>query len=308
MASKDHYQNRLEIPPFPNGELRMMQLERSVQSAIPKGASIAPCALCNDAVQSVEINGSSLGVLNVDSFCQTIGRFRHCSNSHVALFLAVHPTVVARQVEAYGVLLGDADLLVPDGAPLAALMRISAPTARRVTSTDGFLAVCKYGIDEGLRHFFVGGADDHVSEELQKNLRSQFPGIEIAGAVVPPFRPYSDLELQDLAAQIIESKAYAVWIGIGAPKQEVLAHRLRILSAAPVIVTIGATFDFVAGTKPRAPRFIRRMSLEWLYRLATEPGRLWRRYLVGNSLFLYYVALDVIRTRRLGTTKDRSSE
>jgi N-acetylglucosaminyldiphosphoundecaprenol N-acetyl-beta-D-mannosaminyltransferase len=285
----------------------VIQLERSVHSAIPEGASIAPCSSCADSVRSVEINGSALGVLDIDSFCQAIKRFRDCSNSHVAHFLAVHPTVVARQVPAYGELLGDADLLIPDGAPLAVLMRISAPTARRVTSTDGFLAVCKYGLDEGLRHFFVGGADDHVSSELLSNLRSRFQGIEIAGAVVPPFRPYTDPELQDLAAQIIASGADAVWIGIGAPKQEVLAHRLRILGAAPAIVTIGASFDFVAGTKTRAPRILRQLSLEWLYRLATEPGRLWRRYLVGNSLFLYYVALDAVRTRRVRATKVRRS-
>jgi N-acetylglucosaminyldiphosphoundecaprenol N-acetyl-beta-D-mannosaminyltransferase len=285
----------------------MIQLERSVHSAIPEGASIGPCARCYASFQSVEINGSALGVLNIDSFCQAIARFRACSNSHVAHFLAVHPTVVARQVEAYGDLLGDADLLVPDGAPLAALMRISEPTARRVTSTDGFLAVCKYGVDEGLRHFFVGGADDHVSSELVQNLRAQFPGIEIAGAVVPPFRPYTDAELADLASEIIASGAHVVWVGIGAPKQEVLAHRLRILGAAPAIVTIGATFDFVAGTKARAPQFLRRLSREWLYRLATEPGRLWRRYLVGNSLFVYYVSVDALRTRRLRTTKVRPS-
>jgi N-acetylglucosaminyldiphosphoundecaprenol N-acetyl-beta-D-mannosaminyltransferase len=277
----------------------MIRLDRSIETAIPDGSLAAPCSSCYDYFDSVEVNSLPLNVLDLDTFCQAITRFRSCSKSHVAYFLSVHPTVVARQVPSYGRLLASADLRSPDGAPLAALMRRSTRSARRVTSTDGFLAVCQRGVGEELRHFLVGGANEFVSTQLTQNLRTKFPGISIVGVEVPPFRPYTELELTDLASRIIESRADVVWIGIGAPKQEVLAYRLRALNSAAAIVTIGATFDFVAETKARAPQLVQRMGLEWLYRLGREPVRLWRRYLIGNSLFIYYVLMDGIQDRRL---------
>ena len=112
-----------------------------------------------------------------------------------------------------------------------------------------------------------------------------------------------------LVASIVGSDADVVWVGLGAPKQEVLSHRLRAAKVAPAIVTIGATFDFVAGTKPRAPKLLRACGLEWLFRVTLEPRRLWRRYLVGNVQFVAGVLAEGIGGRKSVPTLrvDRSS-
>jgi N-acetylglucosaminyldiphosphoundecaprenol N-acetyl-beta-D-mannosaminyltransferase len=103
-----------------------------------------------------------------------------------------------------------------------------------------------------------------------------------------------------LTENIRASGATVLWIGLGAPKQDVLAHRLRALNAAPAIVCVGAAFDFVAGAKPRAPAFVRALGLEWLFRLMLEPRRLWRRYLFGNTQFVAGVLTDEARRLRRG--------
>jgi N-acetylglucosaminyldiphosphoundecaprenol N-acetyl-beta-D-mannosaminyltransferase len=254
-----------------------------------------PCDCCAARRKLVTVNTVAFDVLTRDAFSAAITQFKDCGNSHVVHFLAAHPTVVAREVPAYRDLLRSGDLVVSDGTPIALTMRTKDRRARRITSTDGFLRVCSDGLLPGLRHYFVGGADNAVAAAIRENLQSSFPGIAIVGFEVPPFRPYEDEEFDELVSSIKASDADVVWVGLGAPKQEVLSHRLRTASAAPAIVTIGATFDFVAGTKPRAPRLLRALGLEWLFRVTLEPRRLWRRYLLGNVQFVAGVLTDGIR-------------
>jgi N-acetylglucosaminyldiphosphoundecaprenol N-acetyl-beta-D-mannosaminyltransferase len=256
-----------------------------------------PCDRCGAKRSLVTVNTVAFDVLTRDAFSAAITQFRDCGNSHVVHFLAAHPTVVAREVPAYGDLLRSGDLVVSDGTPIALTMRTRDRRARRVTSTDGFFRVCSDGLHSGLRHYFVGGANDAVRDAMRENLRASFPGIQIVGFEVPPFRPYRDEEFDELVAAIEASDADVVWVGLGAPKQEVLSHRLRTANAAAAIVTIGATFDFVAGTKRRAPRLLRACGLEWLFRVTLEPRRLWKRYLVGNVQFVAGVLTDGIRRK-----------
>ncbi len=238
------------------------------------------------------VNSVAFDVLDEHVLARTVQSFGECGRSHVVHFLAAHPTVVARSEPGYRALLTAADLVVPDGAPIAVLMRASRRSARRVTSTDGFLRICADGLPRDARHFFLGGADEAVAGAFRSRVLSTFPELRIAGHVIPPFRPYEPIELLALTSLIQQSGADIVWVGVGAPKQEVLAHQLRSLNAAPVIATIGATFDFVAGTKARAPACMRAVGLEWLYRLCQEPRRLWRRYVLGNAQFLGGVLRD----------------
>jgi N-acetylglucosaminyldiphosphoundecaprenol N-acetyl-beta-D-mannosaminyltransferase len=256
-----------------------------------------PCDRCAAKRTLVTVNSVAFDVLTRDTFSAAISQFKDCGNSHVVHFLAAHPTVVAREVPAYGDLLRSGDLVVSDGTPIALTMRARDHRARRVTSTDGFLRVCSDGIAGRLRHYFVGGANDAVADAIRENLHASFPGIEIVGFAVPPFRPYENDEFDELVASIKASETDIVWVGLGAPKQEVLSHRLRTAHAASAIVTIGATFDFVAGTKPRAPRLLRACGLEWLFRVSLEPRRLLRRYLLGNVKFVAGVLTDGIRRR-----------
>jgi len=272
-------------------------LEPALADILEDVPCAGPCAHCAAERTLATVNSVAFDVLAEDSFSVAISRFTDCGNSHVVHFLAAHPTVVARQVPAYGDLLGNADLVVSDGTPIALMMLAKDRRSRRITATDGFHRICSDGLSCGLRHYFVGGADEEVASAIRRNLDASFLGIKIVGFEVPPFRPYEDDEFSELVSSIRGSEADLVWVGLGAPKQEVLSHRLRVAHAAPAIVTIGATFDFVAGTKRRAPRVLRATGLEWLFRLSLEPRRLWRRYLVGNAQFLAGVIADEVRRR-----------
>jgi N-acetylglucosaminyldiphosphoundecaprenol N-acetyl-beta-D-mannosaminyltransferase len=116
----------------------------------------------------------------------------------------------------------------------------------------------------------------------------------------PPFRLVSDAELDATLERIRAVEAHAVWIGLGAPKQDVIGARMRDGEAAPLLFCVGAAFDFLSGTKRRAPKWMRRSGLEWLHRLLSEPGRLWKRYLIGNARFLAGVTVDHLRSNRGG--------
>jgi N-acetylglucosaminyldiphosphoundecaprenol N-acetyl-beta-D-mannosaminyltransferase len=257
----------------------------------------APCAHCAAKRRLMTVNTVDFDVLTEDAFSTAIAQFKDCGDSHVVHFLAAHPTVVAREVPAYHDLLASGDLVVADGTPIALAMRAKDRRARRITATDGFFRVCADGLRHGLRHYFVGGSSEAVADAIKRTLRVSFLGIEIVGFEVPPFRPYEGNELDELVSSIKASRADVVWVGLGAPKQEVLSHRLRAANAAPAVITIGATFDFVAGTKPRAPKLLRMLGLEWLFRVTLEPRRLWRRYLIGNIQFVGGLLADGIRTQ-----------
>jgi N-acetylglucosaminyldiphosphoundecaprenol N-acetyl-beta-D-mannosaminyltransferase len=269
-----------------------------MMQAIPRDETSGACPQCGALRRRITVNTVGFDLLDAARFLEAVDRFVDCGRSHAVHFLAAHPTVLARRDPEYRELLNGADLAVADGAPIAALLRLRDRSARRLTSTDGFLRLCRHSARRRGRHFFLGGANDEVARAVRASVEQSFPGLEIAGSEVPPFRAYDDEELRALAEEIRASGAEVVWVGIGAPKQDVLAQRLRREQAAPVIICIGATFDFVAGTKRRAPGWLRAIGLEWLFRLALEPRRLWRRYLIGNAQFLGGVGADLIRGRR----------
>ena len=147
----------------------------------------------------------------------------------------------------------------------------------------------------GLRHFLVGGADG-VVEVLAARLTWRFPGLEVVGTMTPPFREMTRGELTGLHAQIVESRANVVWIGLGAPKQELFAAELQAAVPSIVALPVGAAFDFHAGRVRRAPRWMQRLGLEWLFRLAMEPRRLASRYIGTNARFAWLLAKEQIRS------------
>jgi N-acetylglucosaminyldiphosphoundecaprenol N-acetyl-beta-D-mannosaminyltransferase len=139
---------------------------------------------------------------------------------------------------------------------------------------------------------------------MQERLREEEPDIEIVGAESPPYRPLSDEEVAEAVVRMRAAGAQAVWVGLGAPKQDFMAARLRELDAAPAIFCVGAAFDFVAGVVPRAPLWMQRSGLEWLHRLLSDPRRLWRRYVLGNPRFVAGVVADRVRGRTRVSASD----
>jgi N-acetylglucosaminyldiphosphoundecaprenol N-acetyl-beta-D-mannosaminyltransferase len=175
-------------------------------------------------------------------------------------------------------LFNESGLTTPDGMSIVWLLKARGyPHVERVYGPDLIMATMRASELHGWRHFFYGGGLG-TAETLANRIRAQFPKIEIAGWYTPPFRPLTDQEDRDVIEQIRSSHADIVWVGISSPKQEQwMAEHVGKVGAS-VLIGVGAAFDFLSGRKRQAPRWIQRAGLEWLFRLATEPRRLWRRY------------------------------
>ncbi len=192
-----------------------------------------------------------------------------------------------------------ATLVVPDGQPLVwALRLLGARGATRIYGPDLMARFCERAALHAAPIYLYGGRTPQALELLRERLRERYPGLIIAGSQSPPFRELSDEEEQRIAREIDASGAAVVWVGIGQPKQEQWMERMRPLLAAPLLVGVGAAFDFHAGVVSQAPRWMQRAGLEWIYRLSREPRRLWRRYARYNPLFLIAFARQYARHLR----------
>ncbi len=189
-------------------------------------------------------------------------------------------------------------LNVPDGQPLVwALNALGHSLTDRVYGPELMARACARAAASGQRFYLYGGRNQGALVQLALNLRRRYPGIQIVGGYSPPHRPLTDEERAAVVAEINDAKPDVVWAGIGVPKQEKWMATLRPLLDAPVLIGVGAAFDFHAGLVPQAPPWMQRAGLEWAYRLAQEPRRLWRRYLRYNPRFVGAFARQLLARR-----------
>lgn len=254
---------------------------------------------CRVRIDWPQVNGVRIDTITRESFVGALSTFLSCGHSHVVHFCAAHPTVEARNDTSYREILNKGALNVADGMPVAWAARMFGSETERLAGTEAMNLASAWGLDRGLRHYLYGGTPETL-QLLQRRLEETYPGILIVGVESPPFRPMTDEEVAESARRMQDAGAQSVWVGLGAPKQDLMAYRLRTLHAAPVILCVGAAFDFVAGTIKRAPPWMQRSGLEWVHRLASEPRRLWKRYLVTNPRFVVGVARDGLRGKRGG--------
>ncbi len=197
-----------------------------------------------------------------------------------------------------------ATLAVPDGMPLVwALRLLGHRGATRIYGPDLMASFCARAAGDGTPIYLYGGRTPEALELLGRRLRERFPGLVIAGGWSPPFRELTPEEERRVIAEIDGCGAQVVWVGIGQPKQEQWMQRMRPRLHAPLLVGVGAAFDFHAGLVPQAPGWMQRHGLEWAYRLAREPRRLWRRYARYNPRFVVGFARQYVREHRQGKTK-----
>jgi N-acetylglucosaminyldiphosphoundecaprenol N-acetyl-beta-D-mannosaminyltransferase len=192
-------------------------------------------------------------------------------------------------------------LNVPDGMPLVwALNALGNSLRDRVYGPELMARAFARARSNGQRLYLYGGRDPDALVQLGLTLRGRFPGVNIVGGYAPPFRPLTTEERSAVIDEINESEADVVWVGIGVPKQEKWMLAMRPHLEAPVLVGVGAAFDFHAGLVPQAPPLLQGAGLEWAYRLAHEPRRLWRRYLRYNPRFVGAFARQLLARRRAG--------
>lgn len=228
------------------------------------------CSLVEDSAQELSSNGHTSATGIAVHFCNAY---------HIAL---------TRKDKNLARIINESDYVFTDGTPVTWVGHTVAPELKdswqRVYGPDFMQAILGSSNKESPSHYLLGGSPETL-QLLQLQLQKNFPHAVIAGAESPPFREPTQTELAERDRRILASGATYVWIGLGTPKQDWEAHRMA--NSIPVVaVAIGAAFDFLAGTKPQAPIWMQRSGLEWAFRLASEPRRLGKRYLWGNSVFL----------------------
>lgn len=213
-------------------------------------------------------------------------------------FCNVHSVMTARRDAELAAALHDADVAAPDGMPLVwALRRLADTGQQRVYGPDLMELALPHGVARGWRHFFYGTTPETL-DALVGAAERLAPGLAIAGTLAPPFRALTAGEERGHVEAIRSSGATVLWLGLGMPKQELLMHRLRDRLPGVSILAVGAAFDMLSGNLPQAPDWLQDRGLEWAYRLAKEPRRLWRRYLTNNPAFAVLLAAEMVRSRR----------
>jgi N-acetylglucosaminyldiphosphoundecaprenol N-acetyl-beta-D-mannosaminyltransferase len=243
----------------------------------------------------VDVLGVGVSAITMDRALGTIDSWIARREQHYVCITGVHGVMESQRDERLREIHNRAGMVTPDGMPLVWLSRLNGVRdVERVYGPDLMAACCDRSQAHGYTHFFYGGGDG-VPELLAERLRERFAGLRIVGSYSPPFRPMTPEEDEALVDRINQAAPDIVWVGLSTPKQErwMAEHvgRLR----APVMVGVGAAFDFHAGLKRQAPRWMQRSGLEWLFRLMTEPRRLWRRYLVNNPSFIWLLTRSLVR-------------
>lgn len=242
----------------------------------------------------VNVVGVPIDAVSWDETCDVIARWSARRDSRYVCISNVHAVVTARRDTGFHRVVQGADLVTPDGAPVAWLMRrLGYPEQLRINGPDLMLLYCAQAARRDERIFLYGNTQATL-DLLQQRLLRDFPTLQIAGAYSPPFRALTPEEDEEVVQRINASGAGTVWVSLGCPKQErwMAEHRGRIQA---VMVGVGAAFDYHAGTLNRAPLWMQHHGLEWLHRLASEPRRLGPRYLGTNTEFLVQGLWQLLR-------------
>jgi N-acetylglucosaminyldiphosphoundecaprenol N-acetyl-beta-D-mannosaminyltransferase len=259
------------------------------ETEFPRGALVRQRGL-----RSVSQAGLRCCGVRVDAVAQheAVDRLLDASGGLVVHLCNAYTLALARRRPAYARMLNEAGLNLPDGTPLAWLGRRESVEGftHATRGADILRDALLRGQSRGTRHYFYGSTPEVIAL-LQEQIRVFAPEAIICGAESPAMADLDEAVLRAAGQRMAEANADIVWVGLGTPKQDWAVAALGVDLAA-VLVPVGAAFDFLAGTKREAPAFLRGTGLEWLFRLASEPRRLWRRYLVGNSGFLWGVLRD----------------
>jgi len=252
------------------------------------------------AIPRVDVLGVGVSAVDMDGAIEVVDGWITAGDRRYVCVTGVHGVMESQRDEELRRIHNAAGLVTPDGMPLVWLSKWRGwRNTTRVYGPDLMLALCEHSLTTGYRHFFYGG-DEEVGQRLVRRLQKRFPGLVVAGAYAPPFRPLTAGEEEAIVERINESAPDIVWVGLGTPKQErwMAAHVDRLTAA--VLIGVGAAFDFHAGTKRQAPLWMQRSGLEWLFRLAQEPRRLWKRYLVNNPVFIWLALVQIARAKSPG--------
>lgn len=259
----------------------------------------------------VRVGGIPFQVSSLESATQTILQLSIHKRPVSVRLANAYCVAVAEKDDDYSRLLLSGGLNFPDGTPIVWFMRrngVGHRVAGRVRGPSLFTSVLDSGREQGIRHFFLGGTAETLQAMVQR-VAERYPGIEIAGSYAPRFGPVDKEFVTEATRRILEARPQVVWVALGTPKQDFATVELAASTQLPC-VGVGAAFDFVAGSVPEAPSWMQNSGTEWMFRLVSEPRRLWRRYVFGNITFLsaVYRAGGFSRSGARAFTRDESTK
>jgi N-acetylglucosaminyldiphosphoundecaprenol N-acetyl-beta-D-mannosaminyltransferase len=230
-------------------------------------------------VERVDILGVEISAINIHQAISMIDDWLTHRTPRYVCVAAAHCIMDSLNSPELQRIYNSSGLTTPDGMSLVWLMRLRGyHNVGRVYGADLMLATCQLSLAKGYRHFLYGGKPG-VADMLADRLQELFPGIQIVGTYSPPFGELTPEEDRAIIDLINATNPDIVWVGMSSPKQDLWMATHRDLLAAPVLIGVGAAFDFLSGHKRQAPIWMQRLGIEWLFRLAMEPRRLWRRYI-----------------------------
>jgi N-acetylglucosaminyldiphosphoundecaprenol N-acetyl-beta-D-mannosaminyltransferase len=248
------------------------------------------------------ILGIGVSAVTLDRAVSTIERWIERRTPNYVCITGAHGVIESRDDPKLRRIHNEAGMVTPDGMPLVFMARrLGFKPVSRVYGPDLMRRLTELSARKGYRQYYYGGGPG-LAEHLAATLRARYPTLSVAGTMTPPFRPLTVEEDEAVVASINAAKPDIVWVGLSTPKQEFwMASHLGRLNA-PVLVGVGAAFDFLAGTKSQAPAWMQRSGLEWSYRLVHEPRRLWKRYARIVPLFLVLALAQIIAHRMGGSS------
>ncbi|MFZ3374854.1 MAG: WecB/TagA/CpsF family glycosyltransferase [Chthoniobacterales bacterium] len=249
-------------------------------------------------IERVNVLGVGISVLDQDRAREFLfGAVRKGCRGYVTV-TGVHGVSEAQKDPQLREIFNRALLVTPDGMPMVWMGRLQGQRSiRRVYGPDLMLNLCQHSVACGFSHFLYGGVPG-VAEGLKQELEVRFRGLKIVGTYTPPFRPLSDIEVSDLQQRVRAARPDFFWVGLSTPKQEhFMAQHMSILPEAKIFIGVGAAFDLLTGRVRQAPRWMQSAGLEWFFRLAQEPKRLWKRYLLSNPLFMLRAGAQLLGLR-----------
>lgn len=246
--------------------------------------------------RTFDVIGIPVSAIDMSAAVATIEDWVDAGARQYVCVAGAHSLIESRTNVALRRSLRAAGLVTPDGMPLVWIARLRGLLqVRRVYGPDLMLAMSRRSARGDLRHFYYGGTEG-VAERLRDRLRQANPDLDVVGCITPQFRAMTPEEEDALVSAINEARPDVLWVGLGMPKQELWMMRLRDRLEVPVMIGVGAAFDFLSGTKRQAPAWMRRNGLEWCFRLGTEPKRLFARYASVVPPFLLVLGWEAMRT------------
>jgi N-acetylglucosaminyldiphosphoundecaprenol N-acetyl-beta-D-mannosaminyltransferase len=254
-----------------------------------------------------DVLGVKVSALDLKRAVELADRWVAAGSPGYICLTGVHGVMEAQSNSALCRILNEAVINAPDGMPMTWMGRLQGfPEMNRVFGPDFMTEMCRISVDRGYRHFLYGGGPG-VADQLRDTLQSKFAGIRVVGAYTPPFRDLTREEEEEVRKQVRDARPDILWVGLSTPKQELFMAQYMDRLQVPLLVGVGAAFDYHTGRIRDCSNWIKRSGLQWLHRLMQDPRRLWRRYLRNNPAFLWQVAWQISGLREYPRHWDNSA-